>query len=84
MQEFENNQLESREVANEISMREYFAACGNKWIWFVVSFVVCSAVALFYAKSRVQTFSSTAYILIKSSEDSGASSAAAMLPTWAL
>lgn len=78
MQEFENNQLESREVANEISMREYFVACGNKWIWFVVSFVVCSAVALFYAKSRVQTFSSTAYILIKSSEDSGASSATAM------
>ena len=78
MQEFENNQVENREVSNEISMREYFSTCGSKWIWFVVSFVLCTAVAFFFAKSRIKTYSSSAYILIKSSEDSGASSAAAM------
>ena len=78
MQEFENNHVESKEVENEISMREYFAACGSSWVWFVVSFLVCVAAAFFFAKSRTKTYSSTAYILIKSSEDSGASSAAAM------
>ena len=78
MQEFENNPLEKKESGNEISLREYFSACGKKWIWFALSFVLCVSVAFLYAKTRVREYNATAYILIKSSENSGASSAAAM------
>lgn len=78
MQDFEHNQVENKEVSNEISMREYFSACGSYWLWFVISFVLCVAVAIIFAKSRTQEYSSTAYILIKSSEDAGGNTAAAM------
>ena len=78
MQELENNPVEKKEVGNEISLREYFATCASKWIWFGLSFVLCVSIAFLYAKTRVRTYDSTAYILIKSSENSGANSAAAM------
>ena len=78
MQELEQNQVENKEVTNEISMREYFSACASYWVWFVVSFVICVAVAVLFAKSRTPQYSSSAYILIKSSEGAGGNSAAAM------
>ena len=78
MQEFENSQVESGEVGNEISMREFFSACLKHWVWFAVSIVVCAALALLYAKSKMQSYSSTAYILIKSSDGAGGNSAAAV------
>lgn len=71
MQEIENNQVESKEAGSEISLREYFSACVSNWIWFALSFVLCAAVALIYAKSQTQKYSATAYILIKSSVESG-------------
>ena len=54
MQELENNQVENREVSNEISMREYFSACGAYWKWFVLSFVVCAAIAVLFKKSSAE------------------------------
>ena len=79
MQELENNQVENREVSNEISMREYFSACGAYWKWFVLSFVVCAAIAVLFAKSRTQEFSSSAYVLIKSSDGAGSNNMASAM-----
>ena len=77
MQEY-NNQVENSEVTNEISLRDYFSACGTYWIWFAISFVVCVALSVLFAKSRTKEYNSTAFILIKSSEDAGVNSATAM------
>lgn len=81
MQELENNQVENKEVGNEISLREFFSSCIRHWIWFAMSFVLCAAVALIYAKSQTQKYSSTAYILIKSSVEAGANSSATAMFT---
>lgn len=78
MQEFDNNQSENRGVENEISMREYFSECVRHWKWFVLSFVICASLAVLYAKSKTQTYSSTAYVLIKSSDGAGGNSATAV------
>ena len=79
MQEFDNNQVENREVAgSEISMREYFAACWSNWKWFALSFIVCTVLAVLFAKSRTCEYSSSAYVLIKSSEGAGSNMATAM------
>ena len=48
MQEFENNQVENKEVSSEIPMREYFAACWSNWKWFVVSFLICATLPCLY------------------------------------
>ena len=78
MQEFENNQVENKEVSSEIPMREYFAACWSNWKWFVVSFLICATLAALFAKSRTKEYSSSAYVLIKSSEGAGNTMSTAM------
>ena len=78
MQEFENNQVENKEVSSEIPMREYFAACWSNWKWFVVSFLICATLAVLFAKSRTKEYSSSAYVLIKSSEGAGNTMSTAM------
>lgn len=74
MQEQERNQIEREENAESaVSMRDFFAACGQNWYWFVLSLFACVSLALVFAKSQTQRYSSSAYILIKTDKKSGVS-----------
>lgn len=57
--------------AVSFSLTDFIHLILNNWYWFVISSVVCLAVATFYIKKTPKTYSRTATILVKDSRKGG-------------
>lgn len=57
--------------AVSFSLTDFIHLIINNWYWFVISSVICLAVATFYIKKTPKTYSRTATILVKDSRKGG-------------
>ena len=52
---------------NTLTIREFLEMILKNWYWFVVSLLICGAIALFYLRSTPNTYVRTATVLVKDS-----------------
>ena len=59
------NNMQEREEEPSITLRDIFCIVVNKWYWFVLSAMVCLAVATVYLMWAPKVYERTATVLIK-------------------
>ena len=62
---------DNRQQAVELSLKDFIDACLKRWLWFVISLVVCVGLAVFYVKSKEPVFERSEQVLVKDSESGG-------------
>ncbi len=68
----ETTQNATKQEDDSIRIQELFHLCINKWLWFVISLVICLSLSFYYLLTTPPTYTRTASILIK--DDSEGSS----------
>ena len=68
----ENNQTQATRQEEVFSFRELMYSCLGRWYWFLISLVVCFAIATLYLLYTPPTFTRSMSVLIKE-EDRGGS-----------
>ena len=65
------NMMETNERSeisnNTLTIREFVEMVLKNWYWFIISLVICGAVALFYLSSTPNKYMRTATVLVKDS-----------------
>ncbi len=65
-----NKEKESRYV-EPLTLREFLKVSISKWLWFIISLVVCIGLAVIYVKSQEPVYQRSEQILIKSQDSNG-------------
>lgn len=66
-----NNQVSQQPQVEDFSLQEFFKICLRKWLWFVVSIVLCLGLGMLYIYSRQPVYERSEEILIKDQEGGG-------------
>lgn len=64
-------QTESQPAVEDFSLQEFVKLCARKWVWFVVSLILCVGLGLLYIYSRQPVYERSEEILIKDQEGGG-------------
>lgn len=60
-----------------LSIKDFFLACGARWVWFLISIVVICSVAAFYVMRQQPKYLRTEQVLIKDQDSGGSTDAIA-------
>lgn len=66
-----SKQVESQAKVEDFSIQEFLKVCLRKWVWFVVSLILCVGLGLLYIYSRQPVYERSEEILIKDQEGGG-------------
>lgn len=65
------NQQETQATVENFSLQDFIKICAGKWLWFVVSLILCVGLGLLYIYSRQPVYERSEEILIKDQEGGG-------------
>ncbi len=65
------NTDQNGKTGDQFSLRDFLSACASKWLWFLVSFIVCIGLAVLYILRQEPQYQRYEQILIKSQDAGG-------------
>jgi len=66
-----NNFIDNRDGEDFINLKEIFNKLSEKWIWFVISVLICLMLAVFYSQYTAPVYQVRAKILVNDDEKGG-------------